>query len=79
MFLQNLNVSKSCGRDQIGPRLLKEGADILDKPLSTVFNRSIENCCFPSQWKDRNVTPSHKKDEKIPTIKLQTNYPFKPC
>ena len=62
--LQNLNVSKSCGPDQISPRLLREGADILDKPLSTVFNRSIESCYFPSQWKDGNVTPIHKKDDK---------------
>ena len=40
--LQNLNVSKSCGPDLISPRLLREGADILDKPLLTVFNRSID-------------------------------------
>ena len=46
--LQNLNVSKSCGPDLISPRLLREGADILDKPLSTVFNRSIDKCYFLS-------------------------------
>ena len=62
--LQNLNVSESCGSDLISPRLLREGADILDKPLPTVFNRSIDKCYFPSQWKDGNVTPIHKKDEK---------------
>ena len=55
--LRNLNVSKSCGPDLISPRLLREGADILDKPLSIVFNRSIDKCYFPSPWKDGNVTP----------------------
>ena len=57
--LRNLNVSKSCG-----PDLIREGADILDKPLPTVFNRSIDNCYFPSPWKDGNVTPIYKKDDK---------------
>ena len=57
--LRNLNVSKSCGPDPI-----REGADILDKPLSIVFNRSIDKCCFPSPWKDGNVTPIYKKDDK---------------
>ena len=60
--LQNLNVSKSSGPDLISPRLLREGTDILDKPLSTVFNRSIDKCYLPSQWKDGNVTPIHKTD-----------------
>ena len=32
--LRNLNVSKSCSPDLIIPRLLKEGADILDKPIN---------------------------------------------
>ena len=68
--LQNLTVSKSCSPDLISPRLLREGADILDKPLSTVFNRSIDECYFPSQWKDGNVTPIYKKDEKS----LPSNY-----
>ena len=68
--LQNFNVSKSCGPDLISPRLLREGTDILDKPPSTVFNRSIDKCYFPSQWKDGNVTPTFKKDEKT----LPSNY-----
>ena len=62
--LQNLNVYKSCGPDLISPQLLREGADILYKPLLTVFNRSIDKCYFSSQWKDGNVTPIHKQGEK---------------
>ena len=68
--LQNLNVSKSCGPDIISPRLLRKGADILDKPLSTVFNCSIDKCYFPSHWKDGYATPIYKKDEKS----LPSNY-----
>ena len=62
--LRNLNVSKSCGPDLISPRLLREGADILDKPLSIVFNCSIDKCYFPLPWKDDNATPIYKKDDK---------------
>ena len=62
--LRNLNVSKSFGPDLISPRLLREGADILDKPFSFVFNRSIDKCYFPSPWKDGNVTPIYKNDDK---------------
>ena len=54
--LRNLNVSKSCG-----PDLIREGADILDKPLSIVFNRSVDKCYFPSPWKDGTVTPIYIK------------------
>ena len=62
--LSNLNVTKSSGPDQISPRLLKEGVLILSKSLALVFNRSLQQGNFPSDWKLANVTPIHKKDEK---------------
>ena len=37
----NVNVTKASGLDLIRPRLLKEGAIILSKPLSIIFNRSL--------------------------------------
>ena len=40
--LKNLTVLKSCGSDPISLRLLKEGADILARPLCILFNRSLE-------------------------------------
>ena len=39
--LNNLNVTKASGPDLISPHLLKEGATILSKPLSIIFNRSL--------------------------------------
>ena len=62
--LDNLNVTKACGPDLISPRLLKEGASVLSKPLATVFNRSLLQGSFPSNWKDANVTAIHKKEDK---------------
>ena len=62
--LDNLNVTKACGPDLISPRLLKEGASVLSKPLAMVFNRSLLQGYFPSNWKDANVTAIHKKEDK---------------
>ncbi|MEW8185640.1 MAG: reverse transcriptase family protein [Candidatus Thiodiazotropha endolucinida] len=68
--LTTLNVSKSCGPDSINPRLLKEGAQYLQIPLTYIFNASLSHCRFPNAWKKANVTPIHKKNEKT----LPNNY-----
>ncbi|MEW8548405.1 MAG: reverse transcriptase family protein, partial [Candidatus Thiodiazotropha sp.] len=62
--LLNLNISKASGPDLISPRLLKEGANVLAAPLCNIFNRSLVEKYFPKLWKNANVTPIHKKDDK---------------
>ena len=54
-------MTKASGPDLISPRLLKEGATILSKPLSIIFNRSLLQSHFPSNWNDANVTAIYKK------------------
>ena len=49
---------------RLAPCLLREGAPILSRPFSLIFNRSLQQGYFPQGWKDANVTPIHKKDEK---------------
>ncbi|MCF1459523.1 MAG: reverse transcriptase family protein, partial [Shewanella sp.] len=68
--LKNLDVKKACGPNHINPRFLKEGAHFLSQPLSVLFNRSLSQGYFPSQWKDGYLTPIHKKDDKS----LPSNY-----
>ena len=58
------------GPDLLSPRLLKEGDTALAEPLSILFNRSLEKCQVPVTWKDANVSPIYKKDEKS----LPSNY-----
>ena len=60
----NLDVSKACGLDLINTRLLKEGSHILTHPYAVIFNRSLSQGYFPSSWKEANVTPIFKKDNK---------------
>ena len=62
--LLSLDPSKSSGPDEISPRVLKEGASELSKPLCKLFNLSLTKQKFPRPWKDANVTPIHKKDSK---------------
>ncbi|MEW8545738.1 MAG: reverse transcriptase domain-containing protein, partial [Candidatus Thiodiazotropha sp.] len=68
--LRNLNINKSCGPDLVSPRLLKEAFSVLARPLSILFNRSLDQGYFPIQWKHGNVCPLHKKDDKS----LPSNY-----
>ena len=68
--LDNLDASKSCGPDLMSPRLLKEGSSILATPYSILFNSSLQQGEFPSQWKEANVTCIHKKDDRS----LPSNY-----
>ena len=68
--LKHLNVSKSSGPDLISPRVLRECVDCLAYPYSIVFNRSLAQGYFPTSWKDANLSPIHKKDEKS----LPSNY-----
>ena len=62
--LTNLNIYKASGPDLLCPRLLKEGSDILAEPVSLLFNRSLDKSYFPMAWKDANVSPIFKKDDK---------------
>ena len=59
-----LDVSKVCGPDLINPLLLKEGSHILAHPYAVIFNRSLSQGYFPSSWKEANVKPIFKKDDK---------------
>ena len=43
---------------------------MLSLPYSIVFNRSLEQGYFPNSWKEANVSPIFKKDEKF----LPSNY-----
>ena len=60
----NLNVNKSCGPDNVHPRLLIELAENLSKPISLLLNRSMEEGDIPTEWKSANVSPIYKKGSK---------------
>ena len=62
--IKDISDVPASGPDLISPRLLKEGAPVLAKPMSKLFNRSLQQGYFHSSLKDANVTPIHKKEDK---------------
>ena len=63
-ILQNLKADKSPGTDEIHPRLLKECAQSLAKPLKMLFDLSMKTSRIPSEWKIAEVRPIYKKKGK---------------
>ncbi|KFP86135.1 RNA-directed DNA polymerase from mobile element jockey, partial [Apaloderma vittatum] len=62
--LENLKVHKSMGPDEIHPRVLKELAAEVSRPLAIVFERSWQSGEVPTDWKRANITPIFKKGTK---------------
>ena len=57
----NLNVYKSCGPDEINPRLLIELVDCISKLIALLLNKAMENGEIPNDWKRANVSPIYQK------------------
>ena len=62
--LKSLQINKSNGPDNISNKMLKETSEVIAKPLSDLFNKSMQSGKFPDSWKLANVTPIHKKSDR---------------
>ncbi|RMC17127.1 hypothetical protein DUI87_05704 [Hirundo rustica rustica] len=60
-LLRCLDTHKSKGPDGIHPRVMRELADELAKPLSIIYQQSWLTGEVPDDWKLASVTPIHKK------------------
>ncbi|XP_017669160.1 PREDICTED: LOW QUALITY PROTEIN: RNA-directed DNA polymerase from mobile element jockey-like [Lepidothrix coronata] len=60
-LLNQLDPNKSMGPDGIHPRVMRELAEELAKPLSIIFQQSWLSGKVPDDWRLANVTPIHKK------------------
>ena len=62
--LNEINVNKCIGVDDLHPKLLYELRAELAKPLCALFKLSVETACLPKDWRDANVTPLFKKGSR---------------
>ncbi|KFQ72077.1 hypothetical protein N335_02796, partial [Phaethon lepturus] len=63
-MLSHLDTHKSMGPDGIHPRVLRELAEKLAKPLSIIYQQSWLRREVPEDWRLVNVTPIYKKGQK---------------
>ena len=68
--LMKLKVGKSCGHDEIHPRLLCELAEQQAAPLTKLFNKSLQSGCISGDWKLATVSTIFWKGSK----KMAENY-----
>ena len=58
-----LDGNKSYGPDGISPKFIKLASFSLVKPLTKLFNLSLNKGKVPKLWKQANVVPIHKQEE----------------
>ena len=68
--LKALQPNKSPGIDYMYPRVLKEMAEVLGKPVTLLFKKSLNDEELPAHWLQALITPIFKKGSKI----LPENY-----
>ena len=62
--LEKLNVTKSCGPDNLHPFVLQKTASEISVPLEKIFRKSVSTGECPTDWRSANVAPIHKKGDR---------------
>jgi hypothetical protein len=52
----------SFSTNQISSKLLRAGAPVLNKHITTLVNNTIKTSVFPTRLKEAQVVPLHKKN-----------------
>ena len=63
--MEKIEISKAAGIDTLSGRFLKDGAEILSKPISEICNLSISHGIFPNACKVAKLKPIFKKGKTV--------------
>ena len=64
-LVNEINTKKATGVDQISSKLLRDGAPLLNKHITTLVNNTIKTSVFPTRLKEAQVVPLHKKNDPL--------------
>ena len=67
-MLKYINTKKSAGINNLSEKFLRDGANILAKPVSKICNLSIKYSLFPTDYQIAKLKPLFKK------LKLSKNH-----
>ena len=62
--MTSLKLKNAEGHDRIPQRIMIDGAEILNKPMTVLFTLIYNSKTIPEQWKMSVIRPVHKKDLK---------------
>lgn len=68
--LLRMDLSKGMSPDKMAQLFLRECADLICIPLSTIHSKSFSDLCYPEIWKLGHMTPIYKSGNKADV----TNY-----
>ena len=63
--MENIEISKVAGIGKLSGRFLKDGTEILSKPISDICNLSISHGIFPNDCKIVKLKPIFKKMQDV--------------
>ena len=63
-LLEGLKTTTSPGPDGFRPRILKEASSQVAKPLTILFQKSLNTGILPKEWKLGTVVPIFKKGKR---------------
>ena len=64
-YIQQLNVDKSAGPEDIPIKIIKMSASVIAPVLEHLFNKCLINGVFPDSLKIGKIVPIHKKGPKM--------------